>query len=123
MLLSRGGNAAFRRLLLSGWVATFRGVSTFRGVTTFGGLLLLGCTSSHKKLTLISGGALLWGGGRYHDRTENAFTVSTSRCPIQSHGTTGGTYSARIFRPVMFRGVAAFRGGQYFRGVATFGMY
>ena len=57
-----GGIAAFRRLLLSGWVATFRGVSTFRGVTTFGGLLLLGCTSSHKKLTLISGGALLGGG-------------------------------------------------------------
>ena len=45
-----------------------------------------------------------------HDRTENACTVSTSCCPIQSlrnfskalYGTTGGTYSARVFRPVMF---------------------
>ena len=37
------------------------------------------------------------------DRTENAWTVSTSRCPIQSlsskalYGTTGGTYSPRVF--------------------------
>ena len=38
---------------------------------------------------------------------KNAWTVSTSRCPIQSlrnkalYGTTGGTYSACIIRPVM----------------------
>ena len=41
-----------------------------------------------------------------HDRTENACTVSTSLCPIQSlkalYGTTCGTYSARVFRPVMY---------------------
>ena len=41
-----------------------------------------------------------------HDRTENALTVSTSRCPIQNFskaldGTRGGTYSVRVFRPVM----------------------
>ena len=41
-----------------------------------------------------------------HDRTENAWTVSTSHCPIQSlckalYGTTGGTYGTRIIRPVM----------------------
>ena len=44
-----------------------------------------------------------------HDRTENACTVSTSLVPYKAlekfskalYGTTGGTYSARIFRPVM----------------------
>ena len=44
-----------------------------------------------------------------HDRTENACTVSISRCPIQAlekfskafYGTTGSTYSALVFRPVM----------------------
>ena len=44
-----------------------------------------------------------------HDRTENVCTVSTFLCPIQAlekfskalYGTTEGTYSARVFRPVM----------------------
>ena len=42
-----------------------------------------------------------------HDRTENACTVSTSGCPIQSlrkrlcMGHRKGTYSAQVFRPVM----------------------
>ena len=55
-------------LLLSGGryfregVTTFRGVATFRGVTIFGGLLLLGCTSGHKKLTLISEGGATFRG-------------------------------------------------------------
>ena len=46
---------------------------------------------------------------RVHERTENVGTVSTLRCPIQSlrkvkalYGTTGGTYSARVFRPACF---------------------
>ena len=38
-----------------------------------------------------------------YDRTENACTASTSRCPIQSlrNGTTGGTCCAHVFCPVM----------------------
>ena len=47
-----------------------------------------------------------------HERTEKSYTASTSCCPIQSlrkvpcffalYGTTGGTCSARFFRPVMY---------------------
>ena len=39
------------------------------GVATFGGSLLSGFTSSHKKLTLISGGLLLSGGRYYRNFT------------------------------------------------------
>ena len=51
-----GGIATFRRLLLSG------GVATFKGVTTFGWLLLLGCTSSHKKTDINFRGGTTLGG-------------------------------------------------------------
>ena len=45
-----------------------------------------------------------------HDRTDNACSVSTSVVPYKAlekfskalYGTTGGTYSPRVFRPVMF---------------------